>query len=82
MIEGRNELYKACVLLMEASDKLLKIYESATNFVFIKTDYADEIFESLLEKSIAVRKFKGYLRISTGTEEENAELINVLREII
>ncbi|MBE6836446.1 MAG: histidinol-phosphate aminotransferase family protein [Ruminococcus sp.] len=82
MVEGRNELYKACVLLMEVSDKIEKIYESATNFVFIKTDYADEIFESLLEKSIAVRKFKGYLRISTGTEEENAELINVLREII
>lgn len=82
MIEGRNELYKAFKLLENASDKLEKVYESATNFVFIKTDYADEIFEKLLCKSIAVRKFKGFLRISTGTAEENAELINALREII
>ena len=82
MIEGRNQLYKACTLLMNASDKFEKVYESATNFVFIKTDFADEIFEKLLERSIAVRKFKGFLRISTGTAEENAQLISALREIV
>lgn len=82
MIEGRNDLYNAVKLLMNASDKLTRVYESATNFVFIKTDFSDEIFMALLEKSIAVRKFKGYLRISTGTEEENARVINALREIV
>lgn len=82
MIEGRNDLYKAFKLLENASDKIEKVYDSVTNFVFIKTDYADEIFEKLLEKSIAIRKFKGFLRISTGTPEENAVVLNAFREIL
>lgn len=82
MIQGRKELYNAFCTLCEKSDKLERVYESATNFVFIKTDYCDEIFNALLEKSIAVRKFKGYLRISTGTKEENAQLLKALEEIL
>lgn len=59
-----------------------KVYESNTNFVFIKTDKCDTIFEKLKEKSIAIRKFNGYLRICTGNEIENKELLIALEEII
>lgn len=82
MVEGRTQLYKAFKLLENASDKIEKVYDSVTNFVFIKTDYAEEIFKSLLKKSIAIRKFNGFLRISTGTEEENTAVINAFREIL
>lgn len=82
MVEGRTQLYKAFKLLENASDKIEKVYESVTNFVFIKTEYAEEIFKSLLEKSIAIRKFNGFLRISTGTEEENTAVINAFREVL
>lgn len=82
MVEGRTQLYKAFKLLENASDKIEKVYDSVTNFVFIKTDYAEEIFKSLLKKSIAIRKFNGFLRISTGTVEENTAVINAFREIL
>ncbi|MDR2532804.1 MAG: aminotransferase class I/II-fold pyridoxal phosphate-dependent enzyme [Oscillospiraceae bacterium] len=58
-----------------------RIFETRTNFIFIKTERAREIYEELLRKSIAVRCFGGYLRISAGTEEENSALICALSEI-
>ena len=82
MIKGREQLYKAFAEFEKTSEKISAVYKSSTNFVYVKTDYADEIFEFLLGKSIAIRKFKGFLRISTGTEYENAELLKALGEIL
>lgn len=48
----------------------------------MKTASAKEIHAKLLERSIAVRYMGGYLRISTGTKEENAEVISALDEIL
>jgi histidinol-phosphate/aromatic aminotransferase/cobyric acid decarboxylase-like protein len=36
----------------------------------------------MFEHSIAIRKFKGYLRINTGTKYENQEVLKALEEII
>lgn len=80
LIESRNQLYRAVKVLCETSGKLETVYETVTNFVFIKTGFADEIYNAMLERSIAIRKFKGYLRISAGTSEENAEVIKALKE--
>jgi histidinol-phosphate aminotransferase len=55
-----------------------KIYDTKTNFVFVETDKAKKIYEYLLNKNIAVRFFGEYLRICTGTPEENKELIKEL----
>ena len=55
-----------------------KVYEPCTNFVFIKTDEFEKIYSFMLENSIAIRKFKGFIRITAGTEAENARFINVL----
>lgn len=54
------------------------IYPSVTNFVFIKTSKAKEIFEYLLTQSIAVRLMGDYLRITAGSTEENTALMKVL----
>lgn len=56
------------------------IYPSVTNFVFIKTSRAKEIFDFLLTKSIAVRCMGNYLRITAGSKEENKAVLDALKE--
>ena len=55
------------------------IYPSVTNFVFIKTSRAKEVFEYLLSKSVAVRFMGEYLRITAGTDEENKTVAAALK---
>ncbi len=55
-----------------------KIYSSVTNFLFIKTSKAREIFEYLLSQSIAVRLMGDHLRITAGSSEENKALMKSL----
>ena len=57
---------------------LEKIYPSVTNFLFIKTSKAREIFEYLLSRSIAVRQMGDHLRITAGSSEENMALMRAL----
>lgn len=48
-----------------------KIYDTKTNFVFVETPKAEEIYNFLLERGIAVRCFPpSHLRICAGTREE------------
>lgn len=82
IIASRDELKAASEKLCSKYTKLEKVYDSVTNFVFIKTQYAKEIHSKLLERSIAVRCFTGYIRISAGTKEENAAVIKALDEIL
>ena len=58
--------------------------ETDTNFVLIRTEKASDLFEGLMSRGIAVRCFSsaGLLRISCGTEEENARFIKELRSLI
>ena len=58
-----------------------EVYEPATNFVFVKSKFAKEIYEKLLSRSIAVRFMGGYLRITAGTKEEHKALFSALEEI-
>jgi histidinol-phosphate aminotransferase len=53
----------------------------SANFVFVATDRAAEIYDGLKRREILVRSGKGFLRITTGTKEENKALINALKEI-
>ncbi len=55
-----------------------KIYDSKTNFVYVKTKAADFIYKSLLDESVAIRKFDNHLRISAGSIAENSRLITAL----
>jgi histidinol-phosphate aminotransferase len=66
--------------LVEDVKKLgFTVLNSLTNFVYFETEKATEIFEFLLENSIAVRCFGNALRISSGTREENEKLIETLK---
>lgn len=56
------------------------IYPSVTNFVFIRTGKAKEVFEYLLSRFVAVRFMGDYIRITAGSDEENAALIKALKD--
>ena len=75
---AKNELYNA---LIKADLPFAQvIYPSVTNFVFIKTDKAREVYEYLLSRSIAIRFMGEYLRITAGSDEENECLVSALKE--
>lgn len=82
IILNNQELLKGINALNNKYNCFEKVYDSKTNFVFIKTDKCDYIFEKFLENSIAIRKFKGFLRISTGSKQENIKVLDTLEKII
>ena len=79
IIASKEELYAQ--LCRYDSDKF-RVLESKTNFIYIKTDRAKEIFEKLRACSIVVRCFGNGLRITAGTRAENDRLIGCLDKII
>ncbi|MEG0615152.1 MAG: histidinol-phosphate transaminase [Oscillospiraceae bacterium] len=82
IIFQRDELYKGIIKLSQQFEQIEVVYNTVTNFVFIKTSFADAIFNSLLKKSIAIRKMGNYLRITAGNKAENKELLKSLEEIL
>lgn len=82
LIDSRAWLNTELKKLSEKYSVLEMVYSSVTNFVFIKTSYAKIIHTKLLDKSIAVRGFDGYLRINAGTEDENNAVLKALEEIL
>ena len=86
-----NEMIKSLVSMREQLAAELavlplvrKVYPSDANFLLVKTVDARGIYEYLLEKGIVVRDrskvelCEGCLRITVGTERENAELVEAL----
>ncbi len=82
--ENTNQLYNELVELKTNYKLPFDILEPCANFVFIRTELAKSIFEYLLKNSIAVRYFgsAGALRITTGSGDENKELMSVLERYI
>ena len=78
IIRNTKKLYKDILSINEKYSCFEKIFEPCTNFVFIVTDKYEEIYKYMLDNSIAIRKFKGAIRITAGTEMENYRLIEVL----
>jgi len=77
-----SEIIKYTRNLCEELSKIFEtVYDTKTNFVFIKTQKAEEVYKKLLERSIALRCFGEYLRITTGTPAVNAVLLKELRNI-
>lgn len=68
---------------LEGEGGLVKVYDSCTNFAFVKLNNARGVFEQLAQCGIVVRCFgDNYLRITCGTQSENREVLNVLRFIL
>jgi histidinol-phosphate aminotransferase len=76
-VEERGRLSEA----LAAMPSVLHIYPSDANFILVKTVDANGIYKHLVEGGIVVRNrsqvqlCEGCLRITVGTPEENAELI-------
>jgi len=62
----------------------LSFIPSSANFVAVEVPNASEIFEKLLSKGVIVRpvEMPNYLRISVGTELENARFLEVLETLL
>jgi histidinol-phosphate aminotransferase len=64
-----------------------KVFASDANFILIKVDDANKRYDQLLNKGIVIRNRSSQplcdncLRITIGTEEENNQLINVLKSM-
>lgn len=82
IISNTNAFYNSFVALANKYTCIEKIYKTSTNFLFIKTKKAKDIYLQLLNQSIAVRCFDGFLRISTGTEQENQIVLKAFKNII
>lgn len=79
IVSLRNALYNGLIELLQDFPDRFALVEGNTNFVFIKTWDAKDIFEYLLQNGIAVRLMGGYLRVTAGTQEENEAFLKTLR---
>jgi histidinol-phosphate aminotransferase len=87
-----NDMIRALVAMRErlAADLadlpvVLTVYPSDANFLLVKTTDARGVYDYLLKDGIVVRDrskvelCEGCLRVTVGTERENAELLEALR---
>ena len=80
LIASRSVLLQQLRAALQSCGADCTVYESRTNFVYIKTAQAKAVYEYLLENSIAIRYFKtGYLRITAGTPEENQAVVSAIQ---
>ncbi len=83
IIVQTQRLYAGISELVRRYPDLLEcVYPPRTNFVFVKTAYAREIFEQLEKAGIAVRCFPHGLRICAGTRREQTLLLSELERIL
>ncbi len=80
IIENTKYLYEQISEIQNTFGCFEKVFTTCTNFVLIKTPEFKSIYDYLLERSAAVRKFDGYLRITAGSMEENNTVISLIRE--
>ena len=83
IIEEREDLLK----VLSEVDFVEKIYPTEANFILIKVDNANKRYDELIAKGIVIRNrttqplCENTLRLTIGTESENALLIKALIEL-
>lgn len=87
IIESIKDLSKEIAAIAQEFPGTFTPYPTCTNFVFLHCEKAEQIFQSLLSRGIAVRLFRfadrgNFLRITAGSPQENAALCTALREIL
>ncbi|MBR6968989.1 MAG: histidinol-phosphate aminotransferase family protein [Ruminococcus sp.] len=80
LIANTKKLYSEIMELNERYGCFEKVYDTCTNFVFIKTAEAEKIYQFMLDNSIAIRKFKGFIRVTSGNAEENSRFMQALEK--
>ena len=79
--ESARQLYRSLDRLTESSEDYA-VTATLTNFVLLTCPEPQVLYEGLLAKGIRVRRLKTALRITGGTEEENAAVLSALRELM
>ena len=77
IVNNTKILYNVLTRISACNDDF-HVYETCANFVFVKTNQYKEIFEYLKNNSVVIRKFNGYLRITSGKAFENKTVISLL----
>jgi len=82
-ISYRENLKKEIAKFSKIFDVDFKMFDSAANFLYIKTKRCKQIFEYLKTQNILIRCFEkeNALRITVGNENENKILSEKLKEI-
>ena len=80
VVESKKSLYNELIKI--ESDKIEKIYETHTNFVFMKVKNAKAVLEKMKENSIIIRNMGDYLRITAGTEYENEKMLETFKKVL
>ena len=80
VVNSRKELYSQ--ILEINSDKIEKVFETHTNFVFMKVKNAKQVFERMKENSIIIRNMGDYLRVTAGTEYENEKMLETFKKVL
>lgn len=81
IVENTKTLYNELVRLSGLSDGFY-VYKTKTNFVFVKTVFAKELWEYLKSNSIAIRWMGDYIRISSGTAQEIKTTVKYIEKFI
>lgn len=78
-----RELETALAPIVASSTMLERMLPTATNFVYIITEQAPEIFAKMQEHGVLIRQpQKNALRINCGTKEENAACVDALQAVL
>lgn len=78
-----RELETALAPIVASSTVLKRMLPTATNFVYIITEQAPEIFAKMQEHGVLIRQpQKNALRINCGTKEENAACVAALQAVL
>ena len=80
VVNSRKELYSQ--ILEINSDKIEKVFETHTNFVFLKVKNAKQVFEKMKENSIIIRNMGDYLRITAGNTQENEKMLKTFKKVL
>ncbi|MFV0506716.1 MAG: histidinol-phosphate transaminase [Bacteroidales bacterium] len=85
-IQILNAERESLTLALNSIKFIIKVYRSDSNFLLVKVDDANEIYNYLINKGVIVRNrtnvplCNNCIRITVGTTDENNMLIELLRE--
>ena len=82
ILAARDELREGLLRLSERHFTIERVYDSVTNFVFVKTPKAETIAAELKKRSVSIRQMGGYLRITAGTPDEVKELLYRMEQVL
>lgn len=81
IVENTKWLYNELVNIGNEIDDF-KVFPTKTNFVFVKTSFGKDLWEYLKANSVVIRYMGEYIRITSGTAEENNELLMLINKYL